>query len=101
MAAEVAAARAAVDRAVAQPSGTNVAAAKIRAGEAVAIVCRTAHQVHGAVGFTREHRLQRLSRRAWAWRDENGSEEEWADWLGTAIARQGAATLWPSLTAGG
>jgi acyl-CoA dehydrogenase len=101
LAAEVAAARAAVDRAVAQPSQMNVAMAKIRAGEAVTVVCRTAHQVHGAVGFTREHRLQRLSRRAWAWRDEHGSEEEWAARLGADVASRGAAALWPSLTAGG
>jgi acyl-CoA dehydrogenase len=101
LAAEVAAARAAVDRAVAQPSDMNIAMAKIRAGEAATIVCRTAHQVHGAVGLTREHRLQRLSRRAWAWRDEHGSEEEWAAWLGAFAAGHGAAALWPSLTSGG
>jgi acyl-CoA dehydrogenase len=100
-AAEVAAARAAVDRAVRQPNEMNVAMAKIRAGEAVTVVCRIAHQVHGAVGFTREHRLQRLTRRAWAWRDEHGSEEEWAARLGADVARRGAAALWPSLTSGG
>jgi acyl-CoA dehydrogenase len=101
MAAEVAAARAAVDRAVGRPTDTNVAIAKVRAGEATTVVCRTAHQVHGAVGFTREHRLQRLSRRAWAWRDEHGSEEEWAARLGTEIVGHGAAALWPNLTSEG
>jgi alkylation response protein AidB-like acyl-CoA dehydrogenase len=75
--------------------------AKIRTGEAAALVCRTAHQVHGAVGFTREHRLHRLSRRAWAWRDEHGSEEEWAAWLGSETAGKGAAALWPDLTSDG
>jgi acyl-CoA dehydrogenase len=64
MAAEVATARAAVDRAVGRPTDTNVAMAKVRTGEAAAVVCRTAYQVHGAVGFTREHRPHRLSRRA-------------------------------------
>jgi acyl-CoA dehydrogenase len=101
MAAEVAAARAAVDRAVGRPTETNVAIAKVRAGEATAVVCRTAHQVHGAVGFTREHRLQRLSRRAWAWRDEHGSEEEWAARLGIETVGHGAAALWPNLTSEG
>jgi acyl-CoA dehydrogenase len=101
MAAEAATARAAVDRAVGRPTDTNVAIAKIRAGEAAAVVCRTAHQVHGAVGFTREHRLQRLSRRAWAWRDEHGSEEEWAAQLGTEITGHGADALWPNLTSEG
>jgi acyl-CoA dehydrogenase len=101
MAAEVATARAAVDRAVGRPTDTNVAMAKVRTGEAAAVVCRTAHQVHGAVGFAREHRLHRLSRRAWAWRDEHGSEEEWAARLGSETAGHGAAALWPNLTSDG
>lgn len=45
--------------------------------------------------------LQRLSRRAWAWRDEHGSEEEWAIRLGRIVAANGADTLWTNLTAGG
>jgi len=55
-----------------------IAAAKIRAGEAAAI----AHQVHGAFGFTHKHRLLRLTRRSWSWRDEFGTESRWSRELG-------------------
>jgi acyl-CoA dehydrogenase len=61
------------------PSATlGVAAAKIRAGEAAAI----AHQVHGAIGFTLEHGLHRLTRRSWSWRDELGTESRRSRELG-------------------
>ena len=48
------------------------AAAKVRAGEAVDVVAGLAHQVHGAIGFTRKHRLHHRTTRMWSWRDEAG-----------------------------
>ena len=75
-----------------------IAAAKAYAGRAVNTVNRLAHQIHGAIGFTDEHRLQYSTRRLWAWRDEFGSESEWATVLGRAIASGGGDALWPVLT---
>lgn len=63
-----------------------VAAAKIRTGMAAGEGARLAHQVHGAIGYTREHRLQHLTRRLWSWRDEHGSEQRWATRLGHEFA---------------
>jgi len=102
MAGEVTAAAAAVDAAVqaldrGADSTLAVAAAKIRAGSAVEVVARLAHQVHGAIGFTQEHRLHLLTRRLWAWRDEAGSERAWAGVLGAGVLRDGADELWPAL----
>jgi acyl-CoA dehydrogenase len=74
------------------------AAAKAYAGRAVATVTRLAHQLHGAIGYTDEHRLQFWTRRLWAWRDEFGSESEWAAVLGRAVASSGGAALWPRIT---
>lgn len=74
------------------------AAAKAYAGRAVATVTRLAHQLHGAIGYTDEHRLQFWTRRLWAWRDEFGSESEWAAVLGRAIASSGGPALWPRIT---
>ncbi|HLY52380.1 MAG TPA: acyl-CoA dehydrogenase, partial [Steroidobacteraceae bacterium] len=51
-------------------------AAKLRVGEAAGKVCDIVHQVHGAIGFTHEHRLHQLTRRLWSWRDEFGVESE-------------------------
>ncbi len=75
-----------------------IAAAKAYAGRAVSTVNRLAHQIHGAIGFTDEHRLQYSTRRLWAWRDEFGSESEWAAVLGRAVASAGGDALWPALT---
>lgn len=76
-----------------------VAAAKIRAGEAAGEGAAIAHQVHGAIGFTQEHVLHRFTRRLWAWRDDFGSESEWAAGLGAMVAANGADRLWPMLAA--
>ena len=77
VAAEVAAAQRAADAGV-DALGTDrfvaeVAASKARVGEAVGIVAEQVHQVHGAMGFTHEHRLHHFTRRLWAWRDEWGN----------------------------
>lgn len=74
-----------------------VAAAKIRTGEAAGTVCALSHQVHGAIGFSREYALHPLTRRLWAWRDEHGREADWAGELGKA-AISGKNGLWPVVT---
>lgn len=76
-----------------------IAAAKIRIGEAVTTGGAIAHQVHGAIGWTAEHILQRFTRRMWGWRDDFGAESHWAAMLGDMVAEQGADALWPMLAA--
>ena len=75
-----------------------VASAKVRAGEAAGTGAAIAHQVHGAMGFTREYRLHHFTRRLLSWRDDFGSENRWARELGRYVAEEGADALWPSLT---
>jgi len=94
LAAETAAARAAADAATEDPQLWKIAAAKVRCGEAAGRAAAIAHQVHGAVGFTDEHVLHHFTLRLWAWRDEFGTEEEWAAVLGGMLKGQ----LWETLT---
>ena len=75
-----------------------VAAAKSRVGEAAGKVAEIAHQVHGAIGFTHEHRLHHLTRRLWSWRDEYGVESEWSRELGRIAAARSGDGLWELLT---
>ena len=76
----------------------DVAAAKVRAGEAAGAGSAIAHQVHGAIGFTAEHVLHRYTHRLWSWRDEYGSESLWAERLGRRIAAAGGDGFWGLLT---
>ncbi|KMO33598.1 hypothetical protein VQ02_20550 [Methylobacterium variabile] len=76
-----------------------VAAAKVRTGEAAGQAAAIAHQVHGAIGFTQEHRLHHYTRRLWAWRDAFGREAEWAQVLGRHLIAAGPDGLWPAITA--
>ena len=75
-----------------------VAAVKIRCGEAVEKGAAIAHQAMGAIGWTQEHVLQRFTRRMWGWREDFGSEAEWAVRLGERVAAKGADQIWPMLT---
>jgi alkylation response protein AidB-like acyl-CoA dehydrogenase len=72
-----------------------IAAAKVRAGEAASVAAPIAHQVHGAIGFTEEHRLHFFTRRLWGWRDECGSERYWSKVVGQEAIAAGADGLWP------
>jgi acyl-CoA dehydrogenase len=102
LAGEAIAAAAAVDGAVkAADSGAcemEIAAAKVRAGEAASIGARVAHQLHGAIGFTHEHQLHRLTTRLWSWRDEFGAERDWTGRLGRFAAASGPAGYWDWFT---
>jgi acyl-CoA dehydrogenase len=73
------------------------ASAKIRCGEAAAEGAAIAHQVHGALGFTKEHILHRFTLRLLAWRDDFGNESYWAATLGNMVARRGSENFWPML----
>jgi acyl-CoA dehydrogenase len=77
-----------------------IAVAKTRVGEAATLACELAHQVHGAIGFTKEYSLQLATRRLWSWREEFGGDPEWAAKVGTYICGKGADQLWPILTGG-
>lgn len=76
-----------------------IAVAKTRVGEAATLACEIAHQVHGAIGFTKEYALQLSTRRLWSWREEFGADPEWAAKVGAYVCARGADALWPTLTA--
>lgn len=76
----------------------DVAVAKICAGEAATLATSVAHQVHGAIGFTHEHTLHFTTRRLWSWRDEFGSDPQWAEVLGQAAIAAGGKGFWAGLT---
>ncbi|HET7528298.1 MAG TPA: acyl-CoA dehydrogenase family protein [Burkholderiaceae bacterium] len=76
----------------------SIAVAKVRCGEAATRATGIAHQVHGAIGFTREHSLHYATRRLWAWREQFGNEAFWAERLGRAAVAVGPAGFWAALT---
>jgi acyl-CoA dehydrogenase len=75
-----------------------IGVAKTRVGDAATLASEIAHQVHGAIGFTKEYSLQLSTRRLWSWRDEFGGDAEWAARGGAFVCARGADALWPTLT---
>lgn len=107
IAGEAALARAATEAALADAvrtdwSGNNVeflvAVARSCAGHAASVVVRNAHQIHGAIGTTQEHRLHEYTQAALAWRSEFGSTHFWDDKLTEAAIAAGRDNLWDLVT---
>ncbi|MFF0492443.1 acyl-CoA dehydrogenase family protein [Nocardia sp. NPDC004068] len=103
IAGEAALARAATESALLRAISSNwsapdldflVAVARSCAGHAASVVVRGAHQVHGAIGTTLEHRLHTSTRAALAWRSEYGSLRSWDERVTEAALRAGAPGLW-------
>jgi len=102
-AAEAALARAATDAALAQAVATrfagdglvvSVAIARSVCGHSGSVVVRNAHQVHGAIGTTREHVLHRVTMPILAWTNDFGSVTEWEALLAQAAREAGDTGLW-------
>jgi acyl-CoA dehydrogenase len=107
IAAEAALARAATDAALNAAVASDwlapsldflVAASRSCVGHAASVVVRNAHQVHGAIGTTREHRLHEFTRPAVAWRSEFGSVRYWDDEVTRSAVKAGATGLWRLIT---
>ncbi len=91
MAGEVERARAAANLAVAAAADFgfdsaqadySVTVAKVPLGQVVPAVVTSAHQLHGAIGVTIEHRLWRATMRARSWVEEFGDTAHYAQRLG-------------------
>ena len=63
-----------------------ILAARTVAARHASLAARAAHQAHGAIGMTREYRLQHITRRLHSWSKEFGSEPALNLRLGTALA---------------
>ena len=92
------AARAAYRAAERADAAFEIAAAKLRANLAIGAATAIAHQVHGAIGFTREYALRCFTQRLWSWRTEFGNDRYWSERLGAAVAARGAEAFWADLT---
>lgn len=91
---EVCASRVMCDVALKANAIEEIAAAKIRVGQATRIVAERCHQIHGAIGFTREYALHLATRRLWSWREEFGNEGFWAERLSRSLCEIGADNIW-------
>jgi hypothetical protein len=80
------------------PSDFAIAAARVRAAQAVAPVSRHAHQLHGAIGYTREYPLHQFTRRLWSWREEGGTQWQWTRLAGERVlAGAPSDPLWQTI----
>lgn len=95
-----AAAAAALDRAQddADAALFEIAAAKLRTNQAIGQATSIAHQVHGAIGFTKDYDLHTLTGPLLNWRSDYGNDAYWADVLGGIAAKLGGAGLWAEVT---
>jgi acyl-CoA dehydrogenase len=92
------AAMAITDAAAANPSPRLIATARARLGEASDCAIEVGHQVHGAIGFTREYSLNYRTRNLIAWRDQYGSVLEWKATLAQMFIGLNREDIWPSIS---
>lgn len=104
LASEAAAASAAADLAAdafaarSPQTSIAIAAARSRIAEAAGVANGLAHQLHGAIGFTEEHRLHWFTTALWSWRDEFGTASWWTKRLGAAALAHSKESFWPMVT---
>ena len=78
-----------------------VTVAKVTLGQVVPVVNAIAHQLHGAVGVTLEHRLWMSTMRARSWMDEFGTTSQYARRLGAiAMHARGDDAFWDLVISG-
>lgn len=92
------AAEAITDAASADPSLRLIAAARARCGDASDCAIEVGHQVHGAIGYTREYPLNYRTRNLIAWRDQHGSVLDWKAELAGMFIGCARDELWPAMT---
>jgi len=90
-----------IEAAGANPSLALVAAARSRVADAADSAITVGHQVHGALGFSREYALNHRTRRLMAWRDDFGSVAYWRRALAAAFVDCSREEFWPALSDAG
>lgn len=104
LASEYQCARVSLDRAVTSAvegrpdAWARVAAARVVTGRGATEGARIAHQLHAAMGVTREHPLHLSTRRLWSWRDEFGTQRSWSARLGRWLTAAGPDARWAWIT---
>jgi acyl-CoA dehydrogenase len=69
------------------------AAAKLRANLGVDRLTPIVHQLHGAIGITREYPLHRSTQRLWQWRSDAGNDRYWSKMIGHRVVAGGHGGL--------
>lgn len=75
-----------------------IGCAKLRANKAAGIGGAIAHQVHGAIGFTKDYPLHHYTARLIEWRSAYGNDAYWADAVGGFALRFSGLGLWQEVT---
>ena len=75
-----------------------IASAKLRTNKAIGQATAIAHQVHGAIGFTQDYDLHKLTGPLLDWRSDHGNDAYWAELLGGMTQKLGGAGLWQEVT---
>ena len=78
-----------------------IAAARSRLGDAADAAITIGHQVHGAMGFSKEYALNHRTRRLMAWRDDFGSVQFWRRRLAGGFVTCSREEFWPAIADAG
>ena len=81
-----------------EKNSDDTAILKIRAGFAAGKIIAISHQVHGAIGFTKEYELSYFTKNLNSWRNDFGNESFWEEFLGKRFLEKNNKNLWEYLT---